>query len=171
MKRIMMNPKSSWDYSVLRHLQYYKNPSLVKSDREEEYIMGIFPIFPTTEFAHGADSRFPIDPARKIQGERILEFSRFEVCMHHLSYVRKDIGKKLLSSQARSGNIGTFDQIVTRYENYEYPQSGLWAHGVEIELKQIRPKIILKYYESDAYFHYSTGVPLREITLDPIAQN
>jgi hypothetical protein len=166
MKRIMMDSKSKWDYSVVRHLQYYKNTNHIKKVREEEYVMVIFPIRQSTKLVHEVQSQFPIDPGRKIQGKHILEFSRFEVCMHHLSYLRKDIGKKLMTSHARLGNVESFDQIISRYENFQYPQRGLWAHGVEIELKQIRPRIKLKYYEADAYSQFVKGISLQELLLE-----
>lgn len=166
MKRIMMRSNSKWDYSVLRHLQYYKNTNLIKREREEEYVMGIFRIDQSTEFRYGAESKFPIDPARKIEGESVLEFSRFEVCMHHLSYVRKDIRKKLLASQARTGNQESLNQIISRYESFRYPQRGIWAHGVEIDLKKIRPHIHLKYYEADAYSRYTNGEPLQKLLFE-----
>ena len=88
--------------------------------------MGIFPIKEGTHFAYGAESPFPIDPGRKISGSKIIEFWRFEVCMHHLSYVRKDIRTKLLSAHARKGNLPVLDKIVDRYENYAFPQAGFW---------------------------------------------
>jgi hypothetical protein len=160
MKRIMMQTRAKWDYSVLRHLQYYKQTNLIKKKREEEYVMGIFKINESTKFAHGIDSKFAIDPARKIQGTKILEFSRFEVCMHHLSYLRKNVRTKLLASQARFGNLDSLEEIVAHYESYSFPQKGLWAHGVQIELKRIKPVIKLKYYERDSYSKYSLGVPL-----------
>lgn len=164
MKRIMMRSSGiKFDYSVLRHLQYYRNASLILKNKEQEYVMGIFPIKRDTAFEYAAESRFPIDPGRKISGSKVIEFWRFEVCMHHMSYVRKDIRTKLVSSHARDGNLPILEKIVERYETYAFPQQAYWGHGLEVELKRIRPKVSLKYFESDAFEKYVSGNDLGNI--------
>ena len=164
MKKVMMNSRGlKADYSVLRHVQYYKDSSLILKNKEQEYVMGIFPIKRDTNFVYGAKSPFPIDPGRKISGSKIIEFWRFEVCMHHLSYVRRDIRTKLLSAHAREGNLPVLAEIVDRYENYAFPQTGLWGHGMEVELKKIRPKISIKYFVDDSFTRFASGEGISEI--------
>lgn len=164
MKKVMMNSRRlEPDYSVLRHLQYYKDSSLILKSKEQEYVMGIFPIKEDTHFVYRAESPFPIDPGRKIRGSKIIEFWRFEVCMHHLSYVRKDIRTKLLSAHAREGNLPELAKIVNRYENYSFPQTGFWGHGMEVELRKIRPKISIKYFAQDAFARFVSGEEITSI--------
>lgn len=164
MKKVMMTSRMQGaDYSVLRHLQYYKDSSLILKNREQEYVMGIFPIREDTHFVYGAGSPFPIDPGRKIAGSKIIEFWRFEACMHHLSYVRKDIRAKLLSAHAREGNLPVLEKIVDRYENYCFPQTGFWGHGIEVELVKIRPKISVKYFLQDAFGRFVSGEEISKI--------
>lgn len=164
MKKVMMSSRGlGADYSVLRHLQYYKDSSLILKNKEQEYVMGIFPIKAGSHFTYGAKSPFPIDPGRKISGSRIIEFWRFEVCMHHLSYVRKDIRTKLLSAHARKGNLPVLAKIVDRYENYSFPQTGFWGHGLEVELKKIRPKISIKHFIDDSFARFASGEGVSEI--------
>ena len=164
MKRIMMGKKSRGvDYSVLRHLQYYKSSDLVLKHREQEYVMGIIPVRAETRFEYGVFSPFPIDPGRKVPGKKVIEFWRFEVCMHHLSYVRKDIRTKLVSAHARDGNLLALDKIIDRYQNYKYPERGFWGHGIEVELKKIKPVVSIKFFENDAFGRFERGESLESI--------
>ena len=74
---------------------------------------------------------------------KIRNLSRKEIQMHHMSYVRCNLKDKLFSSQAYEGNIPVLAQILDRFNNYEYPQTGLWAHGKEVNLREIIPVIPL----------------------------
>lgn len=164
MKRVMMGKKGrSVDYSVLRHFQYYKSSGLILKHKEQEYVMGIIPIRAETKFEYGVFSPFPIDPGRKVLGKKIIEFWRFEVCMHHLSYVRKDIRTKLVSAHARDGNLLALDKITDRYQNYKYPERGFWGHGIEVELKKIKPRVSLSFFENDAFARFEQGESLKSI--------
>jgi hypothetical protein len=51
-------------------------------------------------------------------------FSREEIEMHHMSYVRKDIRKKLQNSSA-SPNFKNIDKIVGYFKEWVYPAKGL----------------------------------------------
>lgn len=164
MKKIMMRPAANFaDYSVLRHLQYYRHPFLIRKRKEQEYVLGIFPISKTTKFEYGVRSRFPIDPGRKIAGDKVIEFWRFEACMHHFSYVRRDIRPKLLSAHAREGNLRLIDKVVERYDGYEFPQLALYADGHEVELKKIKTVVSTKHFENDSFELFSKGQSLKQI--------
>jgi hypothetical protein len=164
MKRVVMGRKGRGiDYSVLRHFQYYKSSDLILRHKEQEYVMGIIPLRAATKFEYGVFSPFPIDPGRKVRGNKIMEFWRFEVCMHHLSYVRKDIRTKLVSAHARDGNLVALDKIINRYQNYNYPEPGYWGHGIEVELKKIKPRVSIKFFENDAFGRFERGESLKSI--------
>jgi hypothetical protein len=165
MKRVMMSKFGTrYDYSVLRHLQYYKNASYIRRKKEQEYVMGIFPIKDLAQFEYGAQSEYPIDPGRKISGSKVVEFWRYEVCMHHLTYVRSDIRTKLISAHSRDGNLLALERIIQRYENYTFPQTGYWGHGLEVELKRVKPKISTIHFESNSFEKFASGMAIKEIT-------
>ena len=150
MKRVMGKSKK-YDASVVKHLQYYKSTEFIKRKPEQEYVLGIFPIKQNTSFEYGVALPYPIDPGRKIPAGKIREFFRFEVQMHHLSYVRRSLEEKLTSSHAVAGNLPHLKVMLDRFNNYKYPQPGIWGHGMEVELKRIEPQIHTPNFDQDSY--------------------
>lgn len=66
------------------------------------------------------DVRFPcsIEPTRMVRKfDRIRYFSRKEFCVHHMSFVRKDISRKLRNSPNMS--CRDIEQFIAQYNKYE----------------------------------------------------
>ena len=69
---------------------------------------------------------FPVlvDPTRRMEPGKCKIFTREEIEMHHMSYVRKDIKVKLTNSSA-SPNFKNIDKIVNYYNDWSYGKQAL----------------------------------------------
>ena len=142
MKHILMSKRNK-KTGAIKHLQYYRSNSLVVDPPEQEYIATISPISDDLEYMAFSQAPIPIDPGRKPRDAKYRIFFRFEIQMHHMSYVRTNLVDKLRASQASLGNLDFLEEIVLRYQNYRFPEKGLWAHRREVNLRQVNPVIPL----------------------------
>jgi hypothetical protein len=124
---------------ALQHLQYYKDSIYIIYPPEGEYIIGIFEIQDDTKFVYGAECPVPVDPSRKPEAGnlRLAIFARHLIQMHHMSFVRKDIRTKLMSSIAKNSINQNIDKIVDYYNNWEYPMQAMWAGGNLLDVLQV----------------------------------
>lgn len=98
--------------SVCRLHTYFKKPTLRLDRPEDYYVPFIHQLKPDTK--SGASSyKFYCDPTRTINESDVIELPIF---MHHFSWVRKDIGRKVRNSTARE-NI----ERGTLHKDYEDP--------------------------------------------------
>jgi len=78
-------------------------------------------------------------------------FKKFEIKMHHLSYVRADIFQKVNNapSKLRYGDRPDFfNKIVDCYNNFERDGIAISADGKQYEIIMVTPEVSLnKYYE------------------------
>jgi hypothetical protein len=124
---------------ALQHLQYYKDSIYMIYPPEGEYIIGIFKIQDDMKFVYGAECPVPVDPSRKPEGEnvRLAIFARSLIQMHHMSFVRKDIRTKLISSIAKNSINHNIDKIVNYYNNWKYPMQAMWAGGNLLDILKV----------------------------------
>ena len=110
----------SIDGSVCKIQTYYKRPTLKFSGLDDYYVPFIHKIAIGTRcgLKHADPYPFYADPTRRIHPHRnVIELQEGRIIMHHFSYIRKDIEKKLQNSTARIN----FDipEILRQYENAE----------------------------------------------------
>lgn len=94
---------------------YYKEPTLRLSKKESYGVPFITRLYPHTQvgLAFRRGYEVPVDPSRSVN---VLQSRQLTgVSMHHFSYVRRDIKKKLRNSTARN-NINHV-KVVEEYEN------------------------------------------------------
>jgi hypothetical protein len=132
----------AYDVCALKHLQYYKDSVYMIVPPEEEYIIGIFKIQDDTKFLYDVECPVPVDPSRKPDAEvqELAIFRRSSVEMHHMSFVRKDIRGKLMSSIAKNDINQDIDKIVDYYNNWEYPMQAMWAGGNLLDILKVERK-------------------------------
>ena len=114
------------------------------------YVSGFFPV------KYGLIMNYPlnikVDPTRKvgIKDVSLLKlFRKFEIKMHHLSYVRADIFQKVNNapSKLRYGDRPDFfNQIVDCYNNYEIDGVALSADRKQYEIIEVEPEVKLDNY-------------------------
>jgi hypothetical protein len=134
---------SDFDASACKHKQYYKDSIYLIAPSEEEYVGLIYKINDDSKFAYWYPCEVPIDPSRKINNSNYKIFNRSEIEMHHMSFVRKDLRKKLLSSIARGYIDKNIDKIVDYYNNWKYPEPAMWAGGNLLQVVQVDRKFQL----------------------------
>jgi hypothetical protein len=122
MKKTM--EEGNFDSSACQMTTYYKEPIYRLDPKEEYYVSLLFKIKRGREYMIGYPFTVLVDPTRRMEPGHCKIFTREEVEMHHMSYVRKDLRKKLQNSSA-SPNFKNIDKIVDYYENWEYPKQGL----------------------------------------------
>jgi len=114
----------NYDSSACQMTTYYKEPIYRLEPKEEYYVSLPFKIKQGIEYVIGHPFPVLVDPTRRMEPGKCKIFTRDEIEMHHMSYVRKNIRKKLQNSSA-SPNFRNIDKIVDYYQKWEYPQQGL----------------------------------------------
>jgi hypothetical protein len=117
------NPQK-WDSSACQMVTYYKEPNYRLEPKEEYYVSLFHRIRPNIEYVMGHQFPVLVDPTRRVNPGNCRIFTRDEVEMHHMSYIRKNMYKKLQNSSA-SPNFKNIDRIVDYYESWEFPKQGL----------------------------------------------
>jgi hypothetical protein len=127
--------EGDYDSSACQMTTYYKDSKYRLEPKEEYYVSLLFKIRRGVEFVMGHPFPVLVDPTRRMGSGKCKIFTRDEVEMHHMSYVRKDIRKKLQNSSA-SPNFKNIDKIVDYFNKWEYPKQGLMG-GVPDKLYNI----------------------------------
>ena len=124
--------------AACQHCQYYKDSIYILKNKEQEYVTTIEKINPETEYVYMVGFPVPVDPTRKTNNGKIKIFNRSEVEMHHMSFVRKDISKKLMSSSSRRFfTLEQIDKINNHYNSWTYPNPAMWAGANLLEIVQV----------------------------------
>jgi hypothetical protein len=109
MKKTM--EEGNYDSSASQMVTYYKEPIYRLEPKEEYYVSLLFKIKRGREYRIGHPFPVLVDPTRRMEPGNCKIFTREEVEMHHMSYIRKDLRKKLQNSSA-SPNFKNIDKIV-----------------------------------------------------------
>ena len=115
---------NGYESSACQMTTYYKEPIYRLDPKEEYYVSLLFKIRQGKEYVIGHPFPVLVDPTRRMEPGRCKIFARDEIEMHHMSYVRKDIRKKLQNSSA-SPNFRNIDKLVDYFEKWEYPKQAL----------------------------------------------
>jgi len=137
-----------YEASAVKHIQYYKSNRFIKRFSEQEYVSGIIKIGPETKFVYNFECPYAIDPARKPNVYRYRKFRRFEIEMHHLSFVRLDIATKFVNHGAREDVKSGVDAMVNYFNAWHWPQPGMWAGNKAVSLRKIRKRVDIKTFEN-----------------------
>lgn len=153
--RFMKEEMESGDYvtGYCQHLQYYKDSIYQLKNPEQEYVATIEKIMPETMYVYNIPCPVAIDPTRKTNNIHFTQaldisrsvnigkyriFTREECQMHHMSFVRKDIKKKLWNhSSRRFFTEDGVDRIVEYYKNWKYPMPVMWAGENLLEVIEV----------------------------------
>lgn len=122
----------------IKHCQYYKDSIYILKNKEEEYITTIERITPETKYVYMAEYPVPVDPTRKTNNGKCRIFTRGEIEMHHMSFVRKDIKKKMSNSASRRHFTDEqINNVDDHYRNWTFPNPAMWAGGNLLEVIEV----------------------------------
>jgi len=116
--------KEDLDSSACQMITYYKEPVYRLDPKEDYYVSLIFKIRRGRVYVMGHPFPVLVDPTRRMEPGKSKIFTREEIEMHHMSYVRKDIKVKLTNSSA-SPNFKNIDKIVNYYNEWTYGKQAL----------------------------------------------
>ena len=136
MKKIVEEGK--YESSACQMTTYYKEPIYRLDPKEDYYVSLLFKIRQGKEFVMGHPSPVLIDPTRRMDfGVSCKIFTRDEIEMHHMSFVRKNITIKLNNSSAKGSFSSKISKISDHYNKWEYPNKVMWASGQLLNVKKI----------------------------------
>lgn len=117
---------NDYDSSACQMITYYKEPIYRLEPKEEYYVPLIYKI---TEKEYVRRQKFPVlaDSTRKIEPGNCRIFTRSEIEMHHMSYVRKDIHSKLKNSSLSIYFNKDTNKLIDYFEQWKYPKKALIA--------------------------------------------
>jgi len=139
MKEVIEN--GNYDSAVCRIATYYKEP-IYRLPNESYYVSLLFKIKNHKRYIRDRGAVAPnggtgTDPTRMMEPENCRTFERDEIEMHHMSWVRNDIGKKFNNSSSKHDtNEGSIlfhnvdvNELIDYWEKWEYPQKALVAQA------------------------------------------
>ena len=126
LKKIVV--ENDYDSSYCQMQTYYKSWEYALDPPETYYVSLIFKIKNDSNFVLMAPSPVLVDPTRRISGiTKPLILKREQIQMHHGSYIRDDIRKKLENSSASINFKDDIEKLVNHYENWKYPDLVMWG--------------------------------------------
>ena len=117
MKKII--EEENYDSSACQMTTYYKSPNLRLEPKEEYYVTLPFKIKQGREFILGHPFPVLVDPTRRTEYGKCRIFTRDEIEMHHMSYVRKDIEKKVRNSSAKVNFETWIPEFLEYFNNWK----------------------------------------------------
>lgn len=120
---LQKNPE--YDSSACQMKTYYKSGEYCISPPEDYYVSLIYKI--TSNNFTFTDFPVLVDPTRRIKTDNCAIFDRSVIEMHHMSYIRNDIKKKLQNSSAFINFSNSIDEIVNHFNNWKFGTPALFA--------------------------------------------
>ncbi len=117
--------KGDFDSSACQMTTYYKNPIHRLDPKEEYYVSLLFKIRSGVEYVMGKPFPVLVDPTRRMDAGICKIFTREEIEMHHMSYVRKDIKKKVTNSSAKVNFEAWIPEFLDYFNKWEYGKDAL----------------------------------------------
>jgi hypothetical protein len=122
LKKIML--EGDYDSSACQMTTYYKESTYRLEPKEEYFVSLLYKIRQNREYVIGHPFPVLVDPTRRMEPGKCKIFTRDEIEMHHMSYIRKNLFRKLQNSSA-SPNFKNINKIVDYFDKWAYPQQAL----------------------------------------------
>jgi hypothetical protein len=130
-KQIIWDNRYEGSYCKMRF--FFKKPIYEMLPLEENnYVPFIYELHPNRKFAVGHYSIVTTDPTRNMRNTRkVRVFERNEVEMYHMSFVRKDIRKKITNTSNRNNHaIGEeFEKFVRDFNEWTPDRELIHSHS------------------------------------------
>lgn len=113
--------KNNYDSTYCQMKTYYKSWNFQLDPPEDYYVSLLFKIKNDNQFEMGKECPVLVDPTRRMESGTYRIFNREEIEMHHGSYIRKDLKKKLENSSASQNFKNIISSLVDYYKVWTYP--------------------------------------------------
>lgn len=123
MKKIV--EKGNYDSSACQMSTYFKYPTHRIDPKEDYYVSLIYRIRNGVDFVFGHPFPVLVDPTRRMNPGKCKIFTRDEIEMHHMSYVRKDIASKVNNSSAKVNFSSVIPEFIDRFNNWKEGEKGI----------------------------------------------
>ncbi len=122
----------AYDTTACQLYTYYKKPIYRLKPIESYWVPFICTIKPGARIGRGFPVR--VDPTRGIlPAQNFYSFTRQQLMMHHYSYLRHNMARKLRNSSARH-HFGNIDHCLQQINNWQ-PGQPIWPYdGYEVEV-------------------------------------
>lgn len=114
-----------WDSSACQMTTYYKLPTYRLEPKEDYYVSLIYKIRDNVEYVFGQNFPVLVDPTRRMSPGRCIMFNREEIEMHHMSYVRNDISRKVNNSSAKINFNQSIPEFIEKFNNWKEGDKGI----------------------------------------------
>jgi hypothetical protein len=115
MKKEMV--EGDYDGSACKMLTYYKTSEYILDPPQEYYVPLMYKADPNRYFGTGFPAQ--VDPTRGMMSTKPRIFTRDEIQMHHMSYIRYEVRRKLRNSSAYGAIAQVFEHMVNRHVNFD----------------------------------------------------
>jgi hypothetical protein len=130
--------RGGYDSSYCQMLTYYKSWEFILDPPEDYYVALIYKIKENSKYVFGANTPVLVDPTRRMSHiAKPLVLNRDTIQMHHGSYIRNDMRKKLTNSSALVNFKNDVERLVNHYDNWVYPNEVLLA-GLPSKLHKVK---------------------------------
>jgi hypothetical protein len=121
----------NYDASACQMQTYWKTSKYALDPPEEYYVPLIYKM---DDRVFSLSTKWPVlvDPTRRLTSSNVKIFIRDEIQMHHMSYVRHDMGMKLRNSSANANFKNRIPELVNYYNN--------WKPGQQAQLAGREPR-------------------------------
>jgi hypothetical protein len=110
--------EGDYDSSACQMVTYYKEPIYRLDPKEEYYVSLLFKIKQNREYVIGCPFPVLVDPTRRMEPGKCKIFTREEIEMHHMSYVRNNIEKKVKNSSAKVNFESWIPEFLEYFNNW-----------------------------------------------------
>lgn len=130
--------EGDYDSSACQLQTYWKTGEYVLDPPEDYYVSLIYKIRNNVKLEFGVRLPVLVDPTRVMEPGKCRIFKRDELEMHHVSYVRKNIARKLYNSSSISVFNDRIEKLISDFNNWEYGDIANMPGGTKHNVKKVK---------------------------------
>lgn len=116
---------NDYDSSACQMLSYYHDFETILDPPEDYYVSLIYKIRKGVTFVMGYPFPVLVDPTRRMEAGKCVTYKREQIQMHHMTGIRNDYRSKLDNSSASTNFKNEIDNLVSYYNQWEFPKKAL----------------------------------------------
>jgi hypothetical protein len=129
--------EGNYDSSACQLQTYWKSGTWALNPPEEYYVSLIYKIRNGVDFVLGHNFPVMVDPTRRMNPGECKVFTREEIEMHHMSYVRDNIAKKLFNSSSISSFGDIIEDLINYFNDWKEGDNAFMPDRNKYELKKV----------------------------------